>query len=276
MPDDFILTFAVPDVLLFVLGSAAASVLVLWRWSIGRLGLWFVAGATGYAALHCVGFALRGPGFGAATAMMLAASACVLVLAATSRADEPVLPRMPQATSRGSAPMNPGMRTVLQVIVFWGVFLALIPWGIHRIEVAIGLGTAGEAVELGAAVFVVGSIIGVWSSVVMVRDGKGTPLPTDAATAMVVRGPYAFVRNPMAIGGLLQGLGVAAILGSWTIAGYAALGSVLWELCVRPIEESALEERFGAAYDDYRARVRCWFVRLTPYVADRVGEDRSE
>ena len=57
--------------------------------------------------------------------------------------------------------------------------------------------------------FVVFSSIGVWSAVVMSRIGKGTPLPLDHASDLVVVGPYKYVRNPMAVSGIGQGLAVA-------------------------------------------------------------------
>ena len=92
----------------------------------------------------------------------------------------------------------------------------------------------------------------------MAYYGQGTPLPLDTARKMVIKGPYAYVRNPMAIAGLSQGIGVALIFGSfWTII-YVLLGGLLWQFFVRPVEEQDLLDRFGADFEQYRQKVRIW------------------
>ncbi|MEM6337020.1 MAG: isoprenylcysteine carboxylmethyltransferase family protein, partial [Bacteroidota bacterium] len=73
-----------------------------------------------------------------------------------------------------------------------------------------------------------------------------------------VRGPYRCVRNPMAVGGLSQGLAVGLWLGAWSVFAYVVAGGLLWHVFVRPIEEADLAARFGSRYEAYRRRVRCW------------------
>ena len=92
----------------------------------------------------------------------------------------------------------------------------------------------------------------------MVTQGQGTPLPLDQTNRLVVGGPYRWVRNPMAVAGIGQGLAVAIAAQSWFVFGYALLGAIVWQFVVRPIEERDLESRFGQEYLDYRKRVRCW------------------
>jgi len=46
--------------------------------------------------------------------------------------------------------------------------------------------------------------------------GNGTPLPAATARRLVIGGPYRFVRNPMAVAGLVQTVGVGLWTGSWT------------------------------------------------------------
>jgi protein-S-isoprenylcysteine O-methyltransferase Ste14 len=92
----------------------------------------------------------------------------------------------------------------------------------------------------------------------MSRIGKGTPLPLDHATELVVLGPYAYVRNPMAVSGIGQGLAVALFLGSPLVAIYALIGSAIWQFVFRPLEEDDLAARFGGLYENYRAAVKCW------------------
>jgi PP-loop superfamily ATP-utilizing enzyme len=42
----------------------------------------------------------------------------------------------------------------------------------------------------------------------------------------------------------------------------AGAGGLAWNAVIRPSEERFLAARFGAAYDDYRAGVRCWVPTL--------------
>jgi protein-S-isoprenylcysteine O-methyltransferase Ste14 len=99
----------------------------------------------------------------------------------------------------------------------------------------------------------------------MARLGAGTPLPLDHANRLVLRGPYAFIRNPMAFTGLTQATAVALILGSTAVLLYVGAGGSFWNWVVRPFEERDLARRFGEPYERYRRAVRCWVPRLTPY-----------
>ena len=92
----------------------------------------------------------------------------------------------------------------------------------------------------------------------MVRDGGGTPLPLDQTNHLVVSGPYRYVRNPMAVAGIGQGLAIAIMFQSIPVFVYSIVGGLAWHLVVRPIEERNMVERFGEAYEDYRRRVSCW------------------
>lgn len=54
----------------------------------------------------------------------------------------------------------------------------------------------------GVIILVLCSVLGLYSALVMVRVGKGTPLPLDQTQELVIKGPYRFVRNPMAVAGI--------------------------------------------------------------------------
>src|SRR5207253_638214 len=82
--------------------------------------------------------------------------------------------------------------------------------------------------------------------VIMARHGEGTPLPLDGPRRLVLAGPYGYVRNPMAIAGLGQGLCVGVGTGSWLVVAYALLGSAIWNWIVRPSEEEDLEHTSAA------------------------------
>jgi len=79
---------------------------------------------------------------------------------------------------------------------------------------------------------------------------------------LVIAGPYRFVRNPMAMAGVVQGAAVGLMLASWLVVAYAIAGSLVWNSVVRPLEEADLESRFGDEFLRYRMSVRCWVPRL--------------
>jgi len=87
----------------------------------------------------------------------------------------------------------------------------------------------------------------------------GTNVPTNRpTTALVTSGLYRFSRNPIYIGLTLVYLGVAAFFAS--LGALVLLPAVLLVMQFGVIrrEERYLERRFGAAYRDYKARVRRW------------------
>jgi len=126
----------------------------------------------------------------------------------------------------------------------------------------------------GAILFALGGSLGLASGLVMAVRGRGTPLPADCARELVVAGPYRYIRNPMAVAGLTQGVAVGVFLGSPAVIAFALLGGPVWHLFVRPWEEADLERRFGEPYRRYRAAVRCWLPRLPGY--RHAGESRAE
>ncbi|WKE64103.1 isoprenylcysteine carboxylmethyltransferase family protein [Gallaecimonas kandeliae] len=91
------------------------------------------------------------------------------------------------------------------------------------------------------------------------RAAKTPVIPTKDANALVTKGPYRFSRNPMYLGLSLVYLGLALWLQSlFSLLLLPAVLYSLWWLAIRR-EERHLEERFGQAYLDYKARVRRWF-----------------
>lgn len=157
--------------------------------------------------------------------------------------------------------------TCAQTMVFWAVFVAALPWAIVQVERALvvpGFAFAGQ--QLVAVMFgVFAGALNLWSGVALAIAGRGTPFPTQTARELVVSGPYRWLRNPMAVGGLGVGFAVGLYVGSWMTLAYAVAGGVIWHLVARPMEEDDLARRFGADYEHYRRRVRCWVPRLRPY-----------
>ena len=110
---------------------------------------------------------------------------------------------------------------------------------------------------LGAFFLTLGFIVAL-ASVATFLGAKTTPIPYRRATKLVTWGPYRLSRNPMYVGVTLIYLGVAA------------LRAVLWPMLLLPVvlavlncvvipqEEGILRAAFGAAYENYAARVRRW------------------
>jgi protein-S-isoprenylcysteine O-methyltransferase Ste14 len=150
------------------------------------------------------------------------------------------------------------VKTFVQIVCIWMLALVVIPYVLldaFNSEVApiIGLRTI-----LGCGMFFCSSLLGLTSAYFIVHDGDGTPLPLDQTNKLVVSGPYRYVRNPMAIAGIGQGIAIAIVFVSVPILVYSFLGALVWHLVVRPFEERDMVKRFGDSYADYRRNVSCW------------------
>jgi len=171
---------------------------------------------------------------------------------------------------RRAAPASPAWnlaKTLLQIVVMWGMALAVVPLAIDRLAEGAGIADFRFPArrEAGAALFLLFSAGNLCAGVVMSWWGAGTPLPLDTTNRLVARGPYAYLRNPMALGGVGQALSVGVWMGSWPVMAYAVAGGLMWNYLARPAEEEHLLHHFGAEYEEYRRHVRCWIPRLTPY-----------
>jgi protein-S-isoprenylcysteine O-methyltransferase Ste14 len=163
------------------------------------------------------------------------------------------------------------IRGLLQTALFWVVFLILIPAAIMYLENKLGMrrfDVGGWRVAIVLAFLASGSTC-VYCTWLFAKHGKGTPIPFEQPRELVIEGPYKFVRNPMAFGGIFQGMLVGAFIGSWITIVYALSGAVFWHFVAKPPEERDLAERFGDAYSAYRNEVRCWLPRLSPYQGGR-------
>lgn len=155
------------------------------------------------------------------------------------------------------------LKIFFQTVLFWSLFLFLIPGLLIWFESYVGWNTfqfTGQR-SLGIVFFFLGGCLGLSSGTMMGIYGRGTPLPLDTARCLVVVGPYRYVRNPMAIAGLTQGAAVACYAGSWLTIIYVISGMLLWNYHVRPIEEQDLLLRFQDEYIVYRNSIRCWIPR---------------
>lgn len=175
----------------------------------------------------------------------------------------------------GRGPLPHILVTLAQIAVFWGLFLGVIPVIVSTLEARWGLAVGFPAAlsSVGWMLFLAASALGVWSALAMNVRGDGTPLPAAMANRLVIVGPYRYVRNPMALSGIVQGAAVGLMLSSWLVVLYAVLGSLLWNFAIRPLEEADLEARFGDEFRRYRDTVRCWLPRLRGRAVTARGVD---
>jgi len=92
--------------------------------------------------------------------------------------------------------------------------------------------------------------------------GRGTPLPTDPPKALVITGPYRYVRNPIYVGVLLIFLGHFLWFGYWALAIYTGFAFLGVHLFIVLYEEPTLKRKFGAAYEDYLKKVPRWIPKV--------------
>lgn len=110
-----------------------------------------------------------------------------------------------------------------------------------------------------------GIALSVWTALLFLRVGQGTPAPWEPPQKLVVRGPYRFVRNPMITGVLLILLGEAVLFGSWPVAVWMLVFFTANAMYFPLVEEKGLQKRFGDEYEAYKANVPRWIPRLKPW-----------
>ena len=269
------LLIAFVDIPLFVIGSALAA--LNFRWAV-----WIATAWTVLVALGMVIYATATTEAGLGAVLMILAAlgsllAGVLMIVGRIPSEKLLIGPFAFHSSHTRVRSRVLVHTTIQIVVFWGVFLIIIPVIINAFEDRWNLAYKFPIllVVVGFALLALSSVIGVWSARAIANFGSGTPLPSQMAHHLVARGPYAFVRNPMAIAGVVQGMAMGLLIGSWLVVVYALIGSLLWNWLIRPHEEADLIERFGDEYRDYAKRVRCWWPTFSTADSspDLVDED---
>jgi protein-S-isoprenylcysteine O-methyltransferase Ste14 len=217
-----------------------------------------ILGAFGYASLFCVNATVLTASGYLPTILMLLGLAYNTLLCF----NDSLFRR--SSTNR----MKNMIKTLIQIVCIWILTLVVIPYVILDAFNALFLPQFGIRLSVAVCLFMCFSLLGLTSCYFMVRDGAGTPLPLDQTNNLVVSGPYHYVRNPMAIAGIGQGLAIATCFQSVPIMMYSILGGLVWQLVVRPIEERDMTQRFGESYLEYCRRVSCWI----PTFARRDGK----
>jgi len=114
---------------------------------------------------------------------------------------------------------------------------------------------------IGGAIVVLGEALRLWA----VRSiGAISRTRSDRLGPLIQTGPFAFVRNPLYLGNLLLWTGMAVIARLvWLVPVVIVLLAIEYGAIVR-WEEHLLQERRGAEYLAYAARVPRWTPRIGP------------
>jgi protein-S-isoprenylcysteine O-methyltransferase Ste14 len=123
--------------------------------------------------------------------------------------------------------------------------------------VGLPIGGRPGTVVAGAALAVAGVALAAAGVIGVIRH-RTTIVPHHRVASLVTTGAFRLSRNPMYTALAIAYLGVALLIGSWwPVALWPLVLLAVYLLVIRP-EERYLEQRFGSAYADYRARVRRW------------------
>src|SRR3954453_15360523 len=144
-----------------------------------------------------------------------------------------------------------------------GVVAGAVPWALTGWRLAGNLPTGVRWV--GGAVTFVAAVLLMHSFARFVIEGSGTPAPSAPTERLVVGGLYRYVRNPMYLAVLAAVLGQALLLGQAVLVPYAVVLLAAVRSFARRYEKPTLPQRFGPAYDNYRASVPGWVPRLSAH-----------
>jgi protein-S-isoprenylcysteine O-methyltransferase Ste14 len=253
--------FWLSDLMLIIVGSlfSAAAIVTNKPWA--SIVIWTLAAATWYPTLYCLGVSFMTDQAWIASALMTSMAGITLTMATIygHSGQTPSMFRSVAMTKRTAAGW-----TAVQILIFWCTFLWILPKGIFELEQILTVTKFTRFTpshQVAPILFALASVLGITAAHAMNCTGKGTPLPTANAPNLVVTGPYRYVRNPMALAGILQGLCTGWFLGSYVVLVYAILGALTWHIFVRPTEEHELTKRFGDEYIQYKSKVPLWIIR---------------
>jgi protein-S-isoprenylcysteine O-methyltransferase Ste14 len=149
------------------------------------------------------------------------------------------------------------------LLVFGLSLAAVIALGLYTDNVLRmpGLLPGSLGVSIGVVLLVLGSMLCAWC-VLRFKKAKGTPVPFNPPTELIIAGPYVWMRNPMVTGVFTGLFGIGLILHSVSIVFiWTPLYILVHVIELKKVEEPELELRFGAAYADYKRQVPMFIPR---------------
>jgi len=160
------------------------------------------------------------------------------------------------------------LRTVTWLVLPVTVVI-VVPWGITRLTHEAFTWQSSLRQWLGLWLMANGIGLAAWCVNLFNVEGRGTPLPLDPPTRLVITGPYRVVRNPMMLGMCVILAGEALMWASWWIGLYLAGLITTAHLFVVLWEEPHLRTRFGPPYHAYCKQVPRWVPRRPHRIANK-------
>ena len=157
---------------------------------------------------------------------------------------------------------------ILRSIIYVPLFILLFGWlalNVRVYDTKLGVILPQWTSIIGIVIMALGSILILICVVFFVVRGKGTPAVFDPPTEFVAVGPYAYVRNPMYIGGFILLVGFGLYHLSLSILILAVILIVVFHFFVLIVEEPNLERLFGKSYLDYKKKINRWLPKLKHY-----------
>lgn len=158
--------------------------------------------------------------------------------------------------------------TTLRSIIYVPLFILFFRWlalNVRGYDSRIGVTLPQWFTIIGIVAMVMGGILVIICVLVFIIRGKGTPAVFDPPTQFVATGPYAYVRNPMYIGGFILLIGFGLYHTSLSILILALVLLVVFHFFILLVEEPNLERLFGKSYLDYKKKINRWIPTLKHY-----------
>jgi protein-S-isoprenylcysteine O-methyltransferase Ste14 len=171
----------------------------------------------------------------------------------------------PEDPNQGQSPKAslPRWLAIIVALIVWNGA----PWAISLLPLSYGwvVGRPSFWNLLGLILVMAGSLGLIWMIVLHAAQTQKLRIElTLTQRYLLRRGPYSFSRHPMYLSELTLLLGWAIFYGSVAVLTAFAVACVLFNFVLMPIEEQALEARFGEAYREYERHVPRWLGRLRP------------
>ena len=139
-------------------------------------------------------------------------------------------------------------------------------WALIYLTFAVGLSVSYawrsildlRVVPLGITLIAIGLASMFWAASIFRAEGTELNPTSETNSRLVIRGPFRITRNPMYLGIVLVGLGIAFWVGSLPMFAVPVFSFATANWVHIPFEEAKMRRQFGGTFDDYMTKVRRW------------------
>ena len=156
-------------------------------------------------------------------------------------------------------PLDPCFRTALREVELLKTYLQTEQQFLIATAVLVALAIAG----------IIGGFLLLRSAMGHIDAAGGTIAPNDPPQTLVVTGPYAHVRNPVALAQLMILVSEGLLTGLPKIMILAGIYTTYLLINTPCSEEPAMRRRFGADWVHYKYAVGAWCPRCSPWQPGR-------